>query len=305
METKEKNRRPATERPKRSASQEVVYTQPAAFNKQKFVLRLLTVVAVVLALIFGLSIFFKVDEDKVLMSFKMQRGTEQVADVHNYTERQILEASGIKDGENLLTIRESEISSRIMEKLPYVVQVRVRIKVPDTVNIEIIETDVVYAAEASDGTWWLMRSDGKIVEKTNAADAKQNTVLLGIKLSQPKQGEQAVALEPEPIEPEEGEEQTPVTVLASEQLSTALSICKMMEQSGIIGTMASVDVTSLGSIELWYGSQYQIHLGDATRLDFKIGELKPVIDYLGSSGSGMLDASFTIKEKEVIYTPFE
>jgi len=112
-------------------------------------------------------------------------------------------------------------------------------------------------------------------------------------------------LEPEPVEPEEGEEQTPVTVLASEQLSTALSICKMMEQSGIIGTMASVDVTSLGSIELWYGGQYQIHLGDATRLDYKIGELKPVIDYLGSSGSGMLDASFTIKEKEVIYTPFE
>lgn len=305
METKERNRRPAPERPKRSSAQEVVYTQPPAFNKQKFFLRLLTVVAVVLALIFGLSIFFKVDADKVLMSFKMQRGTVLVEGVHNYTELQILEASGIKDGENLLTIRESEISSRILEKLPYVMQVRVRIKLPDTVNIEIVETDVVYAAEATDGTWWLMRSDGKLVEKTNAADAKQNTVLLGIKLSAPKQGEQAVAQEPEPVQPEEGEAQTPVTVLASEQLSTALTICKMMEQCGIIGTMTSVDVTNLGSIELWYGNQYQIHLGEATRLDFKIGELKPVIDYLGDSGSGMLDASFTIKEKEVIYTPFE
>lgn len=302
METKEKRRRPSEQRTRKNG-QDVVYTQPPAFNKQKFFLRLLTVVAVVLALIFGMSIFFKVGEDKILISFKMQRGTEQVSGVHNYTEAQITDASGIKVGENLLTLRESEISSRIMERLPYVVQVRVRIKLPDTVNIEIVETDVVYAAEADNGTWWLMRSDGKIVEKTNGADAKQNTVILGIKLTNPVAGEQAVALQPEPEEPEEGAEQTPVTVLASEQLSTALTICKLMEQNGIIGTMASVDVTSIGRIELWYGEQYQIDLGDSNRLDYKIGELKLVIDYLGKSSAGKLDASFTVNENEVMYTP--
>jgi len=304
METKEKRRRQPSQRQGKNG-QDVVYTQPPAFNKQKFILRLLTMVAVVLALIFGMSIFFKVDEKQVLVSFKMQRGSSYVSGTHNYTEKEILDASGIKDGENLLTLRESEISSRIMDKLPYVVQVRVRKGYPDTVYIEVVETDVVYAVEASDGTWWLLRSDGVVTEKTNGADARQNTVIIGVKLANPVIGEQAVALQPEPQEPEDPEEQAPVTVLASEQLSAALQICKAMEQSGIIGTMTSVDVTSMSRIELWYGKQYQIDLGDSSRLAYKVGEVKPVIDYLGDSGRGKLDVSFEIKENEVIYTPDE
>jgi hypothetical protein len=53
-------------RPKRTAAvkkptPDVVYVQPGPFNKYRFLLHLATIVAVVIALLFGMSIFFKVD----------------------------------------------------------------------------------------------------------------------------------------------------------------------------------------------------------------------------------------------------
>lgn len=282
-------KRRRTTQPKPSA--DVVYVQPAPFNRTRFILCLLIVVAVVLAVVFGMSLFFKVDADKITVS-----GTEK------YTAWQIREASGIKDGENLLSISEARISSNIEDALPYVNKVRVGIKLPDTVKIEIEELDVVYSAEATDGIWWLLRSDGYIVEKTNDADAEQYTKLLGIQLENPVQGQQAVAYQMTQ-EGEDGEE-TPVTVLASEQLSTALTIAQYLEDCGIIGQAKSIGVADMGNLELWYGERYQVTLGDGLELSRKIRSMKAAIDQMGDYQSGVLDVSFTTWPNEVGYTPF-
>lgn len=287
--------RKAPVRRSRSASApDVVYTQPGPFNKERFVLYLLTVTAVVLALLFGMSIFFKTDRDKILVS-----GTEK------YTAYDVWKVCGIKDGENLLTIREAEVGGRILEALPYVKQVRVGIKLPDTVNIEIEETEVVYSMEASDGTWWLVRGDGKVVDNTNPADAQRHTVIKGVRLAAPVIGEQAVAEEQEPEETTEAGQQTPVTVLGSERLEVLLSILGYMESNSIIGDIASIDVTNPNNLELWHGKRFQVVLGDSTNLDYKLKSMKAAMEQMESYSSGMLDVSFTLKETEVIYTPFE
>ena len=52
-----RQRKPSPKRP----TADVVYTQPGPFNIERFLLHLATAVAVVLALLFGMSIFFKVD----------------------------------------------------------------------------------------------------------------------------------------------------------------------------------------------------------------------------------------------------
>ena len=281
-------------RKKTAPAPDVVYTQPGPFNKERFVLYLLTVTAVVLALLFGMSIFFKTDRDKILIS-----GTEK------YTAYDVWKVCGIQDGENLLTLREAEISGRILEALPYVKQARVGIKLPDTVNIEIWEAEVVYAVEAADGNWWLMRGDGKLVEQTNTADAERYTKVKGVRIADPVVGEQAVAEEQEPEETGEAGQETPVTVLGSERLEILLSIIGYLESNSVIGDAASIDVTNPNNLELWHGSRFQIVLGDRTDLDYKIKSMKAAMEQMESYSSGMLDVSFTLKETEVIYTPFE
>jgi len=280
---------------------DIVYTQPRPFNRNRFLLRLVTVIAVVLALTFGMAIFFKVENITV-------SGAEK------YTAWEIREASGIQEGENLLTLSDARIGGRITTLLPYVKQARVGIKLPDTVNIEIVELDVVYAAQAKDNSWWLITADGKIVESINGTDAKAYTQILGVKLQAPQVGQAAVAAEPEPETVESstsasGETQVatvPVTVRAGEQLSMAVSIMQYLEDNGILGELDSIDVTNLNDLELWYGQRFQVILGDSTQLGYKISSMKAVIDSpeIGEYSSGILDISYTTWPDSVGYTPF-
>ncbi len=283
------------EAPKQSAP-EVVYTQPGPFNRNRFLLRLVTVAAVVLALLFGMSIFFKVEN-------------VEVSGANKYTAWDIMEASGIREGENLLTISEPKISSNITSVLPYVNKVRVGIKLPDTVKIEIEELDVVYAIEADDGSWWLMRADGGIVESVGSADAGLYTKVLGVQITSPVAGQKAVAYQS--VQTDDAGETVPVTVPAAEQLDAAVTILEYLESNGIIGQAASVDVSDMTNLQVWYGTRFQILLGDTTQLSYKIGLVKTAIDaHMQDYDSGALDVSMTIQPDpdhayQVIYTPFE
>lgn len=291
--TKSKPRPKAQKQP----DPEVIYTQPGPFNATRFVLRLVTVIAVVFALVFGMSIFFKVK-------------TVTVAGAEKYTPQQVREAAGIMDGENLLSISEAKLSTNIKNNLPYVATVRVGIKLPDTVKIEIEELDVVYSVEAEDGSWWLMRADGMIVDKTNAAEAEQQTQIIGVKVAAPTIGQKATATEPSTQESTGEGESSQKTTWPAEQLDAAISIAQYLEERGIIGDAAKINVTDMTQLEFWYKDRFQILMGDTTQLSYKVKLAQVAIDeYMQTYDSGVLDVSLTIqpdpeKEYQVIYTPF-
>lgn len=292
-----RRRKPETKQP----GPEVVYTQPGPFNMNRFLLRLVTVVAVVFALIFGMAIFFRVKDVTVA-------GTDK------YSYWDVRGASGILDGENLLTLSEAKVSSNILSKLPYVKSVRVGINLPDTVKIEIKELDIVYAIEASDGSHWLIRYDGVVVDETNPVDAGQYAKIEGVKIEAPAVGEIAKAAEPVPETTEATEETlapAPVTVRASEQLDAALRMIQCLEHKGIFGEVVSLDVTRINQLEMWYEDRFQIILGDVSGLDEKITWIKTAIEtQLSTYDSGVLDVSQAVQpvpgeEYKVIYTPFD
>lgn len=270
----------------------VIYTQPLPFNRDRLIVQLLTVVAVVLAVILGLSVFFKVEVIRV-----------SGADV--YSAYAVREASGISEGDNLLTFSKIRAASQIQAKLPYVESVRIGIKLPNTVNIIIKEESVVYVIKDSGGTSWLMDSDGRVVEQATNATASGCTEVLGVTLENPKPNERAVATETVPTETNELGELIPVTTTGAQRLTAALQILKALEENDIVGDAASVDVTQPNDILLWYGTRYQVNLGDSARLEYKIACMNDVILQMSDYQSGILDISFTIWPNQVGYTPFE
>ena len=299
MATKQKKRPSSARRPaqkvkvkvkKRSAAADVVYTPPKPFNRAKLLLGLATAVAVVLALVFSMTIFFKVEQVVVT-------GAEK------YTDWAVMQASGIEIGDSLLGISDARAASQIESALPYVQSVRVGIKLPNTVNIEITELDVLYSVKDVYDAWWLITANGRVVEQVDAAAASDCTKVLGIRLSAPIPGTQAVAAEPAPVTDTDGSV-VPVTVTGAEQLSAALSILRYLESNGIIGQMASVDVTEITQVELWYGQQYQIELGDTSQLDYKIQSVRRCIDLLPEYETGIIDVSFTTMT-DPMFTGFE
>ncbi len=308
MKTKDRNRthtvgrpprqrKPADIRPKKESEVQIQYTPAKPFNRNRFLLHLATVVAVVLALVFGMSVFFKT-------------GQVVVSGAEKYTPWEVKEAAGIQDGDALLTLSEAKITAKIRQKLPYVGDVRVRIKLPNTVKIEIKELEVFYAIEDSGAGWWLMDAAGRIIDTTNAAAAKDYTRILGVQIETPEVGKQAVAAEPDAEQDETQAETGPVVPTlpappAADKLSAAITILTALEKNGVMGMVETVDVTETGELMLGYDNRYQVRLGDTSRMEYKIAAMKTAIQKMGQYQSGYLDASFTIWPNDVGYKHFD
>lgn len=277
----------------------VVYTQPAAFNRNRLLMQMLIVTAVVLALVMGLSIFFRVKN-------------VTVSGANAYSAWTIREASGIEEGDKLLTFSRARAAAKIEAELPYVKDVRIGIKLPDTVNIIIEEYDVVYSIQSSDSLWWLITSGGKVLEQTDGGTANSYTKVLGVTLESPVVNELGVAAKTEAEVPDTTEETTgesatvSAVVTAQDRLDAALQILQALERNDVVGEAASVDVSDLSDIILWYGTQFQVELGDVSNMVDKIASMKAAInDEELKNGYGILDVSFTYWEDMVGYTPFE
>ena len=280
-----RRRRPT--RPQRR--EETVYTEAKPVNISRFIVRIATVVAVVLAVIFSMSIFFKAEKI-------------EVAGAEKYTAAQIQITSKIMKGSNLLTLNKAQVAGRLLAQLPYISEVRVGIRLPNTVIIEVKETEVAYAVQSGYDAWWLISCDGKVLEQIDVSVSHSHTRILGVRLDSPQLGKTAVAWEM--IAQPDVETETPVTVYARERLSAALQIAKETETNGVLGALATIDVTDMNDITLWYGQRFQILLGGSNDIPKKVFSVIQAIGQLGSYDTGVLDASFTTWPDEVYYKSF-
>lgn len=291
MDTKER-KAPGKPRTHKTGERESTYTPAKPFNRNRFLLQLATVAAVVVAVLVGMSIFFKVGT-----------GGVKVAGTVKYDPYDIVQASGISEKENLITLNKNRISARILDKFPYVDTVQIEKQLPDTVVIQITELEVVYALQDQENNWWLMSAGGKLVESCPEAVAQSHTKILGFRLASPEVGKQAVAYEA-PQEPDAEGNTVPVTVYARDRLETAVAILQNLEREGFVGTMASVDVSNLSDIRMWYGSRFEMLLGDSQNLPKKINALSQALDLKEDYETGVLDASFTIWPDQVGHSQF-
>jgi len=276
---------------------DVVYTPAKPFSRERFLIRLATVVAVVIALMFGISIFFRVEH-------------VTVSGADKYTPYMIQQAAGIKEGDALLGLSDARISGKITSALPYVEDVSVAIRLPDTVHIEITELDVVYSIRDDKDAWWLITADGRVVTNADNATAGTYTKVEGVKLSDPISGGQAEAADVNTgfmVEDPVTGTMVPQFEPGDSRLAAALSILQYLEDNVIIGEVASVNVANLSELELWYGQRFQVKLGDTTELGYKIRCMNAAIngeDGLDDHDSGVLDISFTVYPDSIGYSVF-
>ena len=284
----------------------VIYTMPAPLHRGKFLMRLVTVAAVVVALMMAISIFFRVDTVSVLGAQK-------------YTPWDVSQASGIQEGDGLLTLSKARVAGKIRMALPYVDEVKISVTLPGTVNIEIKELQVTYAIAAQDNSWWLIAADGDVVKQIETSEAAGFTRIFGVQADAPRTDAKVTAAAdqiPETEPPQEteegqidqtqpGEELTLPTQMMetnAQRLDAALSIMQSLERNGVIGQIASVNVQSLSDLSLQYGQRFQVRLGTAENLDYKIRYMNQAISQMEDYQTGQLDVSFEYGE-EGIFTP--
>ena len=275
----------------------VTYTMPKPFSRGGFLLKLASMVAAVAAVMMCLSMFFRVE--KVVVS-----GAEK------YSAYSVMEASGISEGDSLLSIRDASISGRIISALPYVKEVRVGIKLPGTVNIQIEELDMTYAIQANDSSWWLIAADGRVIEQIETSAASGYTQILGLQVDGPRADQKVQAAEDRKESNEETQnttaDQSGMTlptvdqITGAEKLDVVLTILAELENNGVIGRIIYLDVSNLNNITMEYGQRFDIVLGTSENLSYKIAYMAQAIAQLPEYETGELDVSFKYSEKALL-----
>ena len=101
-------------------------------NRGRFgpLFKLLCVLAVVVALTGGATVFFRVE-------------TVEVTGNQRYTQEEIIAASGIQMGDNLYALNKVSIDRKIRTRLPYVGELSINRALPSTIRIDVTEWEAV------------------------------------------------------------------------------------------------------------------------------------------------------------------
>ena len=105
----------------------------------------LSFLIICVALVFGMSVFFRVS-------------TISVEGNAIYSQEEIIAASGIEKGDNLFFVNQFSAISRIYAKLPYVEKAAINRGLPNKLTIVVTESRAVAWVAAEDGNWAIDRS---------------------------------------------------------------------------------------------------------------------------------------------------
>ncbi len=223
-----------------------------------FVLSLLTFLIVIGAIVASVTVFLKVAEVQVSGSVR-------------YPATDIIESSGIKTGDNMFLVNKFEVAEKLLSEYPYIEQIKIRRRLPDTFLFEITER-VAAAYVVSDGNCWLIDNNAHILERI-APDAEIKVPKIsGCEVMTPFAGSPLVL---------KNEDQLPVL----REVLTSLRYTEMTE------SISRVEIDKLYDIKLVYGDRFLIVLGDASELAKKIEMLRAVIDQLNDFDKGTINVS--------------
>lgn len=227
-----------------------------------FLLSFITFCIVIAAIITSVTVFLKVAEI-------------QVTGTTRYDGADIVETSGIETGDNMFMINKFEVAERILNEYPYIEQIKIRRKLPDTFTFEITERVPVAYIEIS-GSRWIMDSNGYLLEQLSTDAKTELPKVSGCIPGEPKIGEK-LALEDE------------------DRFTALREVLTAVRRTDMGAAVARIEVDKLYDIRIIYGNRFIVSLGDATSLPKKIEMLRAVISELTDFDKGTIDVS-AVKE---------
>ena len=235
--------------------------QPMKKRKKRSVLFApLCFLLVIAALVFGLSVFFRI-------------GNIEVTGNSIYTYEEVVEAAGVEEGDNLFFVNRFAAVSRIYAKLPYVESAVVNLKMPNHLTIEIRESSAVAYVSSEDGFWAIDRSC-KLLSRVNADELGGLLRIEGLRPIAPEVG-QTIA---------PGESETPKVHYLS-------NILRQITDIGLQNSITYIDMSNVANPSFDYIGRFTVKLGTNENVEYKFQCLLSAVDALAEGDRGTLDLS--------------
>lgn len=212
------------------------------------------------ALVFGMSVFFRVNGIEV-------EGNEL------YTPEEIIEASGIEQGDNLFFINRFSAISRIFSKLPYVEKAVINRSLPNKLVIVVTESHAIACVTAEDGTWAIDRNC-KLLSKAGGDDLRGLIRVEGLV----------------PIAPEPGQLLAPGEA-ESPKVSYLAEILKQIDALDLRGNISYIDISGISNPTFDYLGRFTVKLGSNENVEYKFQCLLSAVEALSEGDRGTLDLS--------------
>ena len=214
-------------------------------RRQNLILRLFVLVVIIAILLLASTLFFRVDGVIV-------EGAE------HHTAQEIQDVSGIRQGRQLFTLPQNRIRRQLLDRFPYLRDVNIRLRLPDTVVITLDERQPIAYIEQYNQRW-ILDFDGRLLEATHADTT--GFAIRGISLNEPQVNTYFSS-------PDVVEKQTYELLLSA------------FYRHELLDTLDYVDLTALADITFGLDGRFAVRLGVISDLDYKFRLLSEMLAQL-------------------------
>jgi cell division septal protein FtsQ len=212
---------------------------------------------------FGTVVFFFLFALSFMLSFSYYQGAE-IAEIiikndGVYTDLEILQAAQLEKGMNMLTVREKKVNDDVTKELPFISEIGVDYRLPDTLALDIISTkeQLILKCEKK---YICVDKTGKVVSDKKKKLAEGQFLVQGLVEQEYVVGE-----------PFEVSEENAV------RYKIACEFAKATEEAATLN-YGVLDLKDLKDITFTYRSKIRLYLGDGSNLATKLDNAIRIMD---------------------------
>lgn len=246
--------------------------KPEEEKKQKLrhaLYKPLTFFFIIAAIIFVMSVFFKISDIQVVGNSL-------------YSAEDIISASGIQEDDSLFFINRIGAGSRIVVKLPYVDSVQIARSLPNHVIIKVEESKTIGFLNIN-GEKWTVNYMGKFLNKVSDEEAGYLAPISGVTVKSAAVGDIMAV----------GEDD-------ADKLEYLLEIMYQIQARGLSARVNGIDVSNVANPSFDIDGRFIVLLGERDDTEYKFGKMMSAIEQLNESDSGTLDLS---EDSKVYFSP--
>ena len=224
--------------------------------------RLTKTIAVLLSLVCGvlaLTAFFRVEQLEIM-------------GLTRYDTQDVLNTFGIKQGDNLFFCDSLRGQKRLLAQYPYFESVSVERDLPSRIVVTVKEAQPIAAVNSTQGGWFVLDKDCRVLERTDQEGAKDAAEVLGLRTPGAEPGQTLPAEDPDVLE-------------ALKTLANGL------DKVGLGGKATLYNLQDLDSIWFLYEERFAVCVGNTKNLDHKLAILQALVtgDQFSPSDKGSIN----------------
>lgn len=240
-------------------------------SRNALIYLLVSILLTILLVLFALSVFMRVMEI-------------EVSGVTKYSNMEIIEASGITAGDNILLLDTTAAEHMIKLAMPYISEVSVRPSLPATIQISVSESVAVATIEHRNAVL-LIDPSGKVLDKLDTAPKGMIEIRGFI-----------------PLEAEVGSRLRAMSG-GETQLRSLTEVLSAFESAGMLGEISYLDVSNISTINFGYAGRFQVMLGGSANIAHKLEQLPSFVSSIDRERPGDVTGTINMSNSpEWIFT---